>query len=291
MFIVAADLHLSENKPAYRIETDWIGVCVGKFKQLLLAAVQNECPLIIPGDFFDKSSHSPELVNLVSDLIIESGVKVIVVPGNHDIKNHNLQLLNKSSIYTLGYSGAKIISEPTSITLQGIKIDMFPFGSELCDLGGDVAIIHEFAYQKAPWPGCSPDGNFKRIIKRLGGNYKLIIAGDHHQDFVANWNDSKFLNCGAMLRTDRDEQDRSPAYYSISEDLKIAKIYYKIEKQVFDLNAIDLINKKDEAIERVAEQMKSKMKIELNFKKNIQRRIDRGDIDVEVVEIIKEVAL
>ena len=89
----------------------------------------------------------------------------------------------------------------------------------------------------------------------------------------------------------RDEQDRSPAYYLIDNDLKIKPQLYKIEKQVFDLNAIELVTRKDEAIERVAEQMKSKMTIELNFKKNIKKRIDQGDIESEVVEIIKEVAL
>lgn len=291
MFIVASDLHISESKPAYRLEENWLQVCLGKFSQLLDYAKVNSCPIVIAGDFFDKSSHSPEVVNSVNDLIIKSQVEIIIVPGNHDIRNHNLQLLDKSSVYTLGYSGARIIANPEQIIIDEMKIDLFPFGTELSDMGGDIAIIHEFTYKQKPWPGCSPAGNYRRVMKRLGGRYQLVIAGDNHEDFIANWNDSKLLNCGGMLRMARDEQDRSPAYYLIDNDLKIKPQLYKIEKQVFDLNAIELVARKDEAIERVAEQMKSKMTIELNFKKNIKKRIDQGDIESEVVEIIKEVAL
>ena len=52
MFIVASDLHISESKPAYRLEENWLQVCLGKFSQLLDYAKVNSCPIVIAGDFF-----------------------------------------------------------------------------------------------------------------------------------------------------------------------------------------------------------------------------------------------
>jgi predicted phosphodiesterase len=294
MFLTASDLHTNENKPAFRIENDWIEVCLGKLGQLLAAAKEKKCPVIINGDFFERYAHSPELVNRVLDMI--KGVEIIIIPGNHDMKNHSLDLLKKSSIWTLSFAGATIIEKPSSIAIHGTEIDLFPFGSELKSMGGRIAIIHEFAFQEKPWKDCNPAGNYKRIIKRLEAaavedSYELIIAGDNHADFIAEFHGCTFLNCGAMLRTDKDEQDRKPAFYLVDDDLKITRIPFKIEQEVFDQQAINIITKKDEAISRVADQISKDWRIELNFKRNIQKRIDQADLDEEVIELIKEIAL
>lgn len=295
MFLTASDLHINENKPAFRIENDWIEVCLGKLGQLLAAAKQYNCPVIINGDFFEKYSHSPELVNRVLDMI--KGVEIIIIPGNHDMKNHSLDLLKKSSIWTLSFAGAKIIEKPTKLVIQKKQfVDLFPFGSELKSKGGDIAIIHQFAWKEKPWKDCSASGNYKKIIREfsaetLDDNYKLIIAGDNHEDFIADFHGCSFLNCGAMLRTEKSEQDRTPAFYLIDNDLKITRIPFKIEQEVFDQLAIDIIDKKDKAISRVADQISKDWRVELNFKKNIQKRIDQDDLDEEVVELIKEIAL
>lgn len=288
MFITAADLHMTELKPAYRIESDWIGVCIGKFKQILDEAEKRNCPIIIAGDTLDKSIQTPELINQMMDLI--DGHEIFIIPGNHCLRNHNIDLLPKTSIYTLRHAGAEIIEVPSTIEIDKIKIDLFPFGSELEFLGGDVAVIHEFSYQVKPWPDCPSTGNYKSITRRMKG-YRLIIAGDNHEDFQARFEKTSFLNCGSMIRTNRNEQDRVPKFYVVHDNLEIEAIRFKVEQEVFDLQAISLITRKDEAIEKVAEQMGSELKLDLDFKKNIQKRIDQGDLEEEIITLIKEIVL
>ncbi len=285
MFIACADLHLTEKKPAYRIEEDWMSVCLGKLQQVLDKATEYECDVYIAGDLFDKSAHSPELINAVMSMFEIFKHYITIIPGQHDIKNHNLELIYKSSIGTINYL-KNILVIGKSFNGNDDK-DFFPFGSDLKYLGGDIAFIHQLAYKEKPWAGVSKSGNYKRIINKMKG-YRLIIAGDHHLPFIAMYNNCTFLNCGSMLRTDRDQIDHKPAFYFVSDDLSIETIPYKIRNKVFDTSAIKLIEKKDQAISEVAEQMKMDIQVNLNFKKNMTKYLDRNKINESVKDIIKE---
>lgn len=292
MFIVASDLHMTELKPAYRIEENWIEVCLGKFQQIINCAKERNLQIIIAGDFLDKSQHKAELINRLLKMM--AGKNITILPGNHDIPNHNLELIEKSSLWTLNSGATRILKDKCTIEIETKQVaDFYPYGVELTrpeNSKAKIAIIHKFAYQQKPWADCNPGGNYKRIIRSMPG-YKLIIAGDNHEDFQAEFEGCKFLNCGAMLRTDKDEQDRKPAFYIIGDDNSVERVPFRIEQQVFDEQAISLIRRKDEAIERVAEQIKSDWKVNLNFKENIQKRIDQGDLDEDVITLIKEIAL
>jgi len=291
MFIACSDLHITETKPVYRVEENWMAVCLSKLKQIIDLANEKKCPVIVAGDFFDKSSHSMELLISTMNLLKTCKQQIIVIPGNHDPKAHNMELLNKSAISLMNFVGTNVFNKVISIKSGNFKIDFFPFGSELKSMGGDIAVIHEFAYVEKPWADVSESGNYRKIIRRLGGDYKLIIAGDNHEDFIEEYRGCTFLNCGAMLRTDRNEQDRVPKFYLIEDNLNIIPQPFSIKKDVFDVKVLDIIKRKDEAIEKVADQMKSNMKIDLDFKRNMERRLQQKDLDneTEVKEMIRSV--
>ena len=289
MFIACSDLHIHDKAPVNRIEKDWSAVCLDKLRQVLSKARVLKCKVRVAGDFFDKSSHSPALVNGTLALLNEYGdVFVEILPGNHDLKNHSQSLLPSSSIMTIGFLDNVTIvgSDWLSVTEENYVVDFIPFGDELTHYGGDVAIIHEFVWNKEPWPGAPISGNWKNIAKKMKG-YKLIIIGDNHQPFIKTHKKCTLLNCGSMLRKNIDQQDHKPAFYVIGDDLSIETIPFKISKDVFDTSASDLVKKKNKAIQEVAEQMKEGITFSLDFKKNLKEYFAKNKTEKSIREIIE----
>lgn len=297
MFIVCSDLHITEKRPGNRKECDWAQLCLDMFEQVLKYADEMPRPkrfddrvVYVAGDFFDKYEHGLDLTHKVMDLINKyRDVSVCIIPGNHDLKSHSQDLIAKSSICTLGFLNSCEVFRgfETYYTLSGTSVDLFPFGDELTHRGGDVAIIHEFVYKDKPWHDCDESGSYKSIINKMRG-YKLIIAGDNHDRFIAKYKGCTILNCGSMMRRTIKQIDYKPAFYVIDDDLSIDTIEFDIEEDVFDLSNVERIQKKDAAIAEVADQMKKGIKFKLDYKANMKKFLKKNNIEDDVCDLINE---
>lgn len=290
MFIACADLHIGSKTPAYRTEKNWIDVCLGKFQQIVNTAKKLDCPIVIAGDFFDKSACTPELINKICEIISWEEINFFMIPGNHDLKNHSLDLIKQTNIQTLAFLKNIYMADfPSVFVANSTYMDFYPYGNEkqLKNSNSKIAVIHKFAYKGKPSYETEPSGNYKRIINKLPG-YKLIICGDNHEAFIGKYKETTFLNCGCMLRDSKDQMNYSPAYYIIDDDLNIKTKYFEIEKNVFDIDAINMVVKKDNSIIKIAEQMKKDVRTTLDFPKNMRRYWIKNKIEKEIREPIKE---
>lgn len=287
--IFLSDLHLSERKPVNRTDDNWIDTCISKLEQVFDYAREKKIVhIVIAGDFFDRSSHSPELVNRVLNLLAINFDRIVhIVPGNHDMLNHNQDLIHKSQIETINICQCvDLKKKKSSFPIDGFKVDFFPFGSELKYEGGDIAVIHELAYKNKPWDKAPEGGNFKRIIKKMAG-YKLIVAGDNHEDFIDEFKGCKFINCGGMLRKGIHEAGREPKFYVVNKNLKIKPVKFKIKENVFDFDKANLIKKKNSAIEEAANSLAEDLIVDLDFRKTMKRALSEDSVSEEVRSIVE----
>jgi len=181
--ILAADLHIREDKPVCRADNyfEAQNAKVGFLRDL---SARHGCPLVVAGDIFHHWKPSPFLLSWA----IENLPNMIAIPGQHDLPQHRLELLNKSGLFVLEKAGK--VTPGSWIHSAKYHLQSYPYGTPLVPIDRIkqpkqkfVAICHVMTWtKKKPWPGCEADGA-KRLMKKMKG-FDLIITGDNHKPFV-----------------------------------------------------------------------------------------------------------
>src|SRR3972149_9530571 len=103
--ILTADIHLRDTQPVCR-EDDYWEAQKKKIEFILDMADELSCPIFVAGDFFDKAKSSPYLEQwIISEIRSHGSPKIYVIPGQHDLPNHSIELIKKSSLSVLASAG------------------------------------------------------------------------------------------------------------------------------------------------------------------------------------------
>lgn len=191
--ILAADIHLREDTPICR--TDDFRMAMDRKMSAIrdLQADNGECPVYVAGDIFDHWKPSPALLRWAIHRIY----KWIVIPGQHDLPQHNLSQFGKSGLGVLEAAGViEVLRDDTGLPVHQenkVQILGFPWGVKVGDLKGhkldhrfkQVALVHHLVYSgKIPFPGAEKIGDSaKSLLKKFPG-FNLVVTGDNHQQFV-----------------------------------------------------------------------------------------------------------
>jgi len=148
--------------------------------------------MLLGGDIFHvRGKISPEVLNPVLELfrrIVESGVRVIGISGNHDLESNVASDLS-SAATALRSVGVEIFNKPTIFTNEEHKIILVPYVDSISDLKGvlkeELAPYHHSEYDlviHAPVDGVIdglPDhGLSPEFLGDLG--FKRVFAGHYH---------------------------------------------------------------------------------------------------------------
>jgi DNA repair exonuclease SbcCD nuclease subunit len=158
--------------------------------------------LVVAGDLFHvRGSIAPSVLNPVMDMfksLIESGIEVIIIPGNHDLEGKNSDRLN-SAITALEGLGCKVVHETTVLEdmvlvpwidkVDDLKVELKRVVDGLFDtaFGGDTDVRHHYdLIIHAPIDGVImgiPDhGLDPKWLADLG--CKRVFAGHYHNHKV-----------------------------------------------------------------------------------------------------------
>ena len=88
-FIACADLHLRQDKPRCRQDEDWLGFQESRLNIIAEYANENDCPIFIAGDLFNKPIVSEEIINMFIDFCKKVNNGVYAIAGNHDLLYHS----------------------------------------------------------------------------------------------------------------------------------------------------------------------------------------------------------
>lgn len=105
-------------------------------EEMILQAVKNNCEyFIIGGDIFHTSKPSSKIIEIFAELIekiINAGLKIFIIHGNHDISMHENIL---KAIAKFNKDNVLILSQPASWAFAKINLIFIPF-----ELGTDYTI-------------------------------------------------------------------------------------------------------------------------------------------------------
>jgi DNA repair exonuclease SbcCD nuclease subunit len=273
-FIFTADWHLQEGTPVCRLddfwETQW-----EKVDFITKLANEFGIPVIHSGDLFDYWKPSPYLLSKTMEHLPKEFYTVF---GNHDLPQHNMDLKDKSGVWTLFKAG---------------KLHILPSGHWGQDAlqpslninGCSIAVYHVMTYQgKKPWPGCTSPMAAKLLRKYP---YDLIVTGDNHVPFVEKYENRLLVNPGSIFRLEAGQINHKPRIYLYySKDNTVEPIYLPIKNDVISREHIEIMEKRNERIDAFVSSLNTQFDLKLSFEKNLEKFQQDNQIDKKIIDIV-----
>jgi len=282
--ILCGDIHLREDTPVCRLD-EYEKAMWSKIDWLSDLQKKYDCPVLDSGDLFHRWKPSPYLL---SKAIQHLPDELVTVPGNHDLPQHNLEMVGKSGLAVLSSAtAASVFMHAMAFVFRKIRVYGCPYG-EIPEEPADVLIWHVMTYQgKKPWPGCK-DMSAKGILKKYP-QYKLILTGHNHIPFVEELDGRLLVNPGSMMRMNADQVNHKPRVYLwYAETNTVEPVYYPIEEDVVTRGHIDVVENRDERLDSFIERLNTDCEIDLSFTKNMEGFISGNKVKKSIKNKIWE---
>ena len=291
--ILAADWHVRPDVPICRTDNFFAAMC-RKIDFILALSKQHDCPILISGDLGEKPQWKNSLLELMINKFI--GNKIILIPGQHDLPNHRLDLWKESGIGVLHAAGAietigvfKTEDRVVGHRKNNFFVMPFPYGSEIesFDLKIDIPMIamtHQMVIQEHElWPGqIAKKGH--SLLKKFP-EYSIILSGDNHQSFVVEYEGRKLVNPGSLMRSDADQINHQPRVYLwYAQSNVVEPIYLSIEQGVISREHIDISNARENRNKAFIERVNSDVEIKLSYTENLERYFNKFRTESKVKE-------
>lgn len=205
-FVFITDPHLSSTTPVSRID-NFTETSFKKMEYVLGVCKDIGAILLIGGDLFSTPTQPDWVKNRLKSLILQYGVKVISIPGNHDLLYYNVGYMERTSYQSL--IAPEVIED----------IEMFPNGAKV----GDYTILAhrfgvEFPVVDSPntiiLSHCFYDygmGDKLHVSKQevFRSKAKFVCFGhDHNQYPLENNNGTIVVRPGALTRGTSHTENR-----------------------------------------------------------------------------------
>jgi len=275
--ILTTDWHIRPDQPIARIDDFWSALS-GKILFIIDRARTYKCPILLAGDL----GHRPGPRNwpfwlLYWCMTTLSQAEIIAIAGQHDLPDHQLDLLNESGMGVLSKADVINVAMNPALIKNTFGIFPFHFGEGLGKVGTSggpcVAITHQMIIQNRElWPGQkAPKGH--EILKKYP-QYNLILSGDNHHAFTAEYEGRWLVNPGSLMRAHADQVDHKPRVYLWWADTnEIEKVYIPIQQDVLSREHIEKKNHRENRFQSFVKQTEktwNKGELSLSFKNNME---------------------
>lgn len=295
--LLLSDVHSRISRPICRTD-DYKIAQHNKMQFIADIANKYSCPLIIAGDVGNKSEWNNSLLSywiLWSQLVNN---EIYLIPGQHDLPNHELKQWIKSGLKVLDVSNSAniLINNSKAIKVNGkwINIVPCPYGTKIPkqkfpmekNFYRTILVIHKMIIKDKPlWPGqLARTGKY--FLKHYP-IYDIIISGDNHQPFVEQYHNRILVNCGSIMRMTADQKNHKPRVYLYYVDKNIViPVFLPIEKGVINKEYITRKKKQEKRLKIYAKHIKKQYEIGIVFKKNILEHLDSNKIKKGIRKVV-----
>lgn len=294
-FVVAADLHLREDRPRCRIDEDWIKTQKDALNQMLHFCIKNDCDLILVGDIFHRSTEFRMVVYIqkIAEKLKAHNLSVYYLAGNHDLMYHQSSNIDKSAIGLLKNSNnCFYIKDYFEKLHYDFHIDINYSAANFDEEDNkDAEIIFKHVLCFPDMKSLPPNVNAftaKEMLEEFP-NAKWIFLGDYHQHFHYEKNGRHVINPGCMLRQAVDLKDYEPGFYFIDTDKNIVEFKLIMDNEQFIDDSYILREKeKEERIEAFANKIGEVESVSLDYIENVKSAMMSSELSDELKETIEE---
>lgn len=309
--ILSADWHVREDRPKCRV--DDFGTTITR-KVKFIKDMQKEyhnIPVLLAGDAFHRSKpRSQELqignnyFNLLTWSLQNFPDNIIAIAGQHDIPNHNLDLINQSNLSVLAAAGkityGKYNPDNPDCIGNFIGLHYFPFGKKIRPISTvdnaflypiNIAMIHELIYRRDIdyFPGIEEIGtNAIPLLKKY--DYDLILSGDNHTPFVVEYENKLLVNPGSLYRSTAKQKEHKPRVYLwYAESNTVEPVFIPIDDlETIDIEYLEKEQKKENQIQKFAARLKDYDALDIDFLSNLDYYFKTARVHKKVKELVNE---
>ena len=287
--ILTADWHIRSTVPVCRIDK-YLETMFSKIGWVSDLQVKYDCPVYHAGDLFHKwepgSFILGKLINKMPD-------QFYTVPGNHDLPQHNIELLEKSGLTVLSEARKIIVINNENKINRKNNLDTYiygaSYGSKLPEMKGlDVLICHEMIYQQ-PEHWQKENGSQAMAFLKKHKGYQLIVTGHNHKPFTAEYKGRLLVNPGSLMRMTADQKDYKPRVYLWNKESNTIKIeYIPIDSKAVETVYLEKTKERDERMESFIDRLQSSKEVGLSFEKNLENYLANNRVRSSVKDVINE---
>lgn len=282
--ILTGDWHLQEKQSVARKDNFW-NTQWEKVSFISELQKKHDCPVLHSGDLFDNWKPSPMLLARTLD---EIPVQFYTIFGNHDLPQHNLELIHKCGIWVL-FKASKINILPALHWGSDPSIlNNFEINTDFEIENKQILVWHTMTYVgKRPWQDCT-DPKASTLLRKYP-QYDLILTGHNHKTFVEEHEGRLLVNPGSIFRLTADQENHKPSVFLwYAETNTVKQVEIPIKKDVITREHIEVVNERNERIDAFIESMNTKMKVKLSFEHNMESFLKQNKVKSIVKEIIYE---
>jgi DNA repair exonuclease SbcCD nuclease subunit len=279
--LLIGDLHIGDLHPECRTD-NYLDSLLRKLQFIDNLHANVHC---YAGDIVDHWKQSPEVINRVLSTL-RFGRKRFVIPGQHDLPNHNPELIGKSAFQTFVEAGQFQVLGETPVNFAGIDFYGAGWGSPWPNprKGYSMLLTHIETWLTAYRPG-EADGHALNLLKK--SKFNLILTGDNHQTFTAEHEGRHLINCGSLMRKTADQITHRPVVYQVNLDpLQINPVYVPIEEGVVVRSHIEKKDEHEKRLTAFVSKLKEGGEVSLSFKENIEALL--SGVEQEVVNEVRQ---
>jgi len=297
--ICTGDWHIRLQKPENRID-DYCDAQMGKIDWIFKQRIGTEKSYILqPGDFFDNPSVPYSVfsncINLISANMNNNCTPIMSVFGQHDLRyrasKHNTALNALSCANKVTILNEKPIYQDSF----GLRIVGCSWGEEIPTPSSEVEInilvIHKMIIDEKLY---AQQEGFERADKFLKKHkFDLIVSGDNHKGFIQEYKGRYLVNCGSLMRANKDQFDHKPFIVIYDTNTKtIERRYIPIRpiKYIFDIDSIEKTKERNEKLKVFVEGLSQHKDMGLNFMDNLVDYMGKEKIGKEIKDFIMEQA-
>ena len=275
--ILTGDWHLQESQPVCRLddfwETQW-----QKVDFIWDLQKKHNCPVIHSGDLFDHWKPSPMLL---SKTIERLPYDFWTIYGNHDLPQHNFDLVHKSGIYVLEKANILNGLPGNHWGKEGGLIDVFPG-----NVNKRFAVWHVMTYQgQKPWPDCT-DSSAAKILRK-NPDFDLILTGHNHKTFVEEYQGRLLVNPGSIFRTTAAQQDHKPSVFLwYAETNTVERVFIPIQKDVISREHIEVQQERENRIDAFVSNLNTDWAAKMSFEENLEKFRQTIKLRESVMDIV-----
>lgn len=287
--ILSGDNHLTDKTPENRID-DYEETALRKFQFTLDTARNKGVELVIqPGDFFDGSAPSYSLFTKVVKMINDSGLFIATIYGQHDLRYRNK---GNTALRALKEACPKLLLELNDTFQDLVYIQSASFEEPVPKPKAgkfNVLIIHKMIVDTKLWEDQEDFVYGNEFLK--SNKFDLIVSGDNHKSFYANFGHRWLFNCGSLLRSTIAQTEHEPRlifFDTIHCNWSEILIPIKPANEVFKMEQVIKAKERDEKLESFVEGLSQHKEMGLSFEDNLNAYMKENEVDPSVQTIIKE---
>lgn len=257
--ILTSDWHIREDTPICRTD-DYQVAQWKKIRFILDLQNKYQCPIIHAGDMFHNWKVTPKLLSTFFSMLkyTPDYYKILIVPGNHDLPQHNMELIDHSGL---------------GVLLAADEVCLFEWRDK------NIKVMHEFVYKgDKPFPGV-PLTQSSSLIMQKYQKHKLILTGDNHQCFTDTYKGTLLINPGSIMRMTASQIDHEPTVFLwYSENNTIVRVILPHDKGVISREHIDVVEEREDRLSSFVSGLSEEIEVTLSFRKNLELYMKKENI-------------